>query len=134
MSRENNYNEFTKELATISKKYGVILNCCGGVKVLQSPEAIRTLSYDNDFTSGDLKCSVEYIDEALTYEHGIDNIFDYDFMDDFTTVILAKEEYGVDISNLTYQDEDDFYCFSEKKAYTQDELFKRFNIVEIKEQ
>ena len=58
----------------------------------------------------------------------IDNIFDFSFMDDFTTVELAKEEYGIDISELKHEDEDDFYCFSEKKSYTTEELFKKFNI------
>ena len=57
-----------------------------------------------------------------------DNIFEFGFMDDFTTVVLAKEEYGVDISQLKYNDEDDFYCFSEKKSYTNKELYKKFNI------
>ena len=56
----------------------------------------------------------------------IDNIFEFSFMDDFTTVELAKEEYGIDISELKYGD--DFYCFSEKKTYTTEELYKKFNI------
>jgi hypothetical protein len=69
--------------------------------------------------------------DKLQYEHGVDNIFAYDFMDDYTTVILAEEEYGLDISELQYEDGDDFYCFSEKKSYTKEELFKKFNIEEI---
>lgn len=56
----------------------------------------------------------------------IDNIFEFSFMDDFTTIVLAKEAYGIDISELKY--EDDFYCFSEKKSYTTKELYKKFNI------
>ncbi len=56
----------------------------------------------------------------------IDNIFEFSFMDDFTTIALAKEAYGIDISELKY--EDDFYCFSEKKSYTTEELYKKFNI------
>ena len=60
-----------------------------------------------------------------------DNIFEFSLMNDFTTVVLAKEEYGIDISELQYEDGDDFYCFSEKKSYTKEELFKRFNIEEI---
>lgn len=55
-----------------------------------------------------------------------DNIFEFSFMDDFTTTELAKEEYGTDISELKF--EDDFYCFSEKKSYTTEELYKKFNI------
>jgi len=66
--------------------------------------------------------------DRLVYRHGIDNIFDFSFMDDFTTVELAKEEYGIDISELKYSDGDDFYCFSEKKSYTTAELNKKFNI------
>jgi hypothetical protein len=69
--------------------------------------------------------------DKLFYRHGIDNIFAHSFMDDFTTVILAEEEYGIDISELQYEDGDDFYSFSEKKSYTKKELFKRFNIEEI---
>jgi len=56
----------------------------------------------------------------------IDNIFEFSFMDDFTTVMLAKEVYGIDISELKY--EDDFYSFSEKKSYTTEELYKKFDI------
>ena len=52
---------------------------------------------------------------SLNYKIGIDNIFDFSFMDDFTTVILAKEEYNIDISTLNYQNEDDFYSFIENK-------------------
>ena len=56
----------------------------------------------------------------------IDNIFDFSFMDDFTTIGLAKEEYGIDVSELKF--EDDFHCFSEKKSFTTEELYKKFNI------
>ena len=66
--------------------------------------------------------------DRLVYRHEIENIFDFSFMVDFTTVILAEEEYGIDISELKYEDGDDFYCFSEKKSYTTKELFNKFNI------
>ena len=66
--------------------------------------------------------------DRLTLIPKIDNIFEFGFMDDFTTVLLAKEDYGIDISNLKYQNEDDFYCFSEKKVYSDEELYKKFNI------
>jgi hypothetical protein len=69
--------------------------------------------------------------QTLTYEYGKDNIFDFCFMEDFTTVALANEEYNIDISNLNYQDEDDFYCFSKHKIYTKKELFEKFDIKEI---
>jgi hypothetical protein len=66
--------------------------------------------------------------ERLIFRPKIDNIFEFGFMDDFTTVELAKEEYGIDISELKYKDGDDFYCFSEKKSYTTKKLFRKFNI------
>lgn len=68
--------------------------------------------------------------EQLTYEHGVDNIFDFGFMDDFTTILIWEED-GNDISELKYEDKDDFYCLSEEKVYTQKELFKKFNIKHI---
>ena len=64
----------------------------------------------------------------LVFRPKVDNIFEFSFMDDFTTIILAEEEYGIDISELEYKDGDDFYCFSEKKSYTAEELYKKFNI------
>lgn len=68
---------------------------------------------------------------SLNYKVGIDNIFDFSFMDDFTTVILAKEEYNIDISTLNYQNEDDFYSFIENKVYSEKDLFKKFNIRKV---
>ncbi len=67
----------------------------------------------------------------LTYNPKYDNIFDFSFMENFTTVILAKEEYNIDISALKHHDEDDFYCFSENKVYTNSELFEKFNIKKL---
>ena len=69
--------------------------------------------------------------DKLIFRPEIDNIFDFSFMDDFTTVELAKEEYEIDISKLKHID--GFYCFSEKKSYTTEEVFKKFNI-EVLEQ
>lgn len=66
--------------------------------------------------------------DRVTFNSKTDNIFEFGFMDDFTTVILAKEEYEIDITNVEYQNEDDFYCFSENKAYTSEELYQKFNI------
>ena len=68
---------------------------------------------------------------SLNYKIGIDNIFDFSFMDDFTTVILAKEEYNIDISTLNYQNEDDFYSFIENKVYSEKDLFKKCNIRKV---
>ena len=67
----------------------------------------------------------------LIYKYGIDNIFDFSFMEDFTTVILAKEEYEIDISKLDFKNEDDFYSFSENRAYTENQLFEKFNIKRV---
>lgn len=61
------------------------------------------------------------------------NIFEFSFMDDFTTVILAEEEYGIDISELEFEDGDDFYCFSEKTSYMVEELCEKFNIKVLNE-
>jgi hypothetical protein len=67
----------------------------------------------------------------LIYKYGIDNIFDFSFMEDFTTIILAKEEYEIDISKLGFKNEDDFYSFSENRVYTENELFEKFNIKRV---
>jgi hypothetical protein len=64
--------------------------------------------------------------DRFVFRPDIDNIFDFSFMDYFTTVEIAKEEYGIDISEL--KSKDDFYSFGEKKSYTTEELFKKFNI------
>ena len=69
--------------------------------------------------------------DKYIYRPGIDNIFDFSFMDDFTTVAVVKEEGEINISELKYEN-DDFYCFSEKKSYLAEELFKKFN-VEVRE-
>ena len=68
--------------------------------------------------------------EEIIYRHGRDNIFDFSFMEDFTT-ILNLQENGEDVSNIEYQDEDDFYSRSEKKSYTEEELFKKFNVKKV---
>lgn len=69
--------------------------------------------------------------DKYIYRPGIDNIFGFYFMDDFTTVAVIKEG-ETDTSNLEYENDDDFYCFSEKKSYLAEELFKKFNI-EVRE-
>lgn len=69
--------------------------------------------------------------DNFVYRHGIDNIFDFSFMDDFTTVVLAEEEYGIDISEVEFEDKDDFYCFSENKSYSSEELFRKFKILVV---
>ena len=69
--------------------------------------------------------------KQLIYRYGKDNIFDFSFMEDFTTILLAKEEYNINISNLSYANEDDFYSFSENKSYSKNELFNKFNIIKV---
>jgi len=68
--------------------------------------------------------------KKIIYKFGFDNIFDFHFMSDFTTVASLIED-GTDISNLDYEDEDDFYCYSENKTYSELDLFKKFNIQKI---
>jgi len=68
------------------------------------------------------------MENNLKYDYLRDNIFDYYFMSDYTTILLAKEGYGVNIENLDYKDEDDFFCFSENRVYSEDELFRKYNI------
>ena len=70
------------------------------------------------------------MENNLVYRYGKDNVFDFSFMEDFTTILAFKED-GNDISNIQYIDEDDFYCYSDKKAYTEEELFKKFNVKKI---
>lgn len=67
---------------------------------------------------------------SYEYRYGIDNIFDFHFMDDFTTVAVAMEE-NIDISDLKHTDQDDFYSYSEHRAYNEAELFEKFNIKKI---
>lgn len=70
------------------------------------------------------------MNNVLTYVRGKDNVFDFPFMVDFTTVAILEED-GKDISSLNYDDIDDFYCYSENKVYTEKELFEKFNIKKI---
>jgi len=69
------------------------------------------------------------MENNLKYDYIKDNIFDYYFMNDYTTILLAKEEYGVNIENLDYKDEDEFFCFSENRVYSEEELFRKYNII-----
>jgi hypothetical protein len=51
-----NFEAFTTELAELSKKYGVVLTCIGGVSFAErDDELLATLRYTNDSTSGDLE-------------------------------------------------------------------------------
>lgn len=74
--------------------------------------------------------------QPIILEHGVDNIFEYWFMNDFTTVAAHLEDRG-DLSHMRKKEietslyRDDFYCLSEKKVYTAESLHAKFNIVEI---
>jgi hypothetical protein len=70
------------------------------------------------------------MNDSLIYRYSKDNIFDFSFMEDFTTILAFKED-GKNISKINYKDEDDFYCYSENKSYTEDELFEKFNIKKV---
>lgn len=54
--RQTRFEEFTKELSYISKKYGVTLNVCGGVTIYNKEYLphIVSVEYDADSSSGDL--------------------------------------------------------------------------------
>lgn len=64
--------------------------------------------------------------EKILFKPESGNIFAFSFMDDFTTIELAEEEYGIDISEFEFKD--GFYCFSEKKPYKTKDLYEKFNI------
>jgi hypothetical protein len=57
---EKRYTAFISELTALSKKYGIILDCTGGVFAVEQPSDIKNLSYSNDLDSGDLVSTVTY--------------------------------------------------------------------------
>lgn len=68
------------------------------------------------------------MNEPLIYIYGKDNIFD--FMNDFTTILSMKDQ-NINTESIQYEDEDDFFCISEKKTYSEKELFEKFNILKV---
>ena len=70
--------------------------------------------------------------DRLVHKYGQYNLYDFSFMDDFIP-IREYEKIG-NMSNLTYQDKNDFYCYSENKVYTEKELFNKFDIDKIIEE
>jgi hypothetical protein len=50
MNEQQRFEKFTKELAKLSKKYGVAIKAIGGVGIGE----ITEIEYSNDETSGDL--------------------------------------------------------------------------------
>ena len=57
---ESRYASFVQELTTLSKKYGIILDCTGGVFAVDTPTDIKSLKYSTDLGSGDLVSTVTY--------------------------------------------------------------------------
>lgn len=52
-----NFDAFTDALAKLSKKYGVALNCTGGVELGE----IKRITYSKDWTSGDLEYDAVWV-------------------------------------------------------------------------
>ncbi len=50
MTEQQRFEKFTKELAKLSKKYGVAIKSIGGVMIGE----IQDIEYSSDETSGDL--------------------------------------------------------------------------------
>lgn len=54
-NEQERFTLFTKELAELSKKYGVVLQSSGGVMITNlRSEKLQNISYVDDSTSGDL--------------------------------------------------------------------------------
>jgi hypothetical protein len=70
------------------------------------------------------------MNNQIIYNYGMDNIFDFSFMDDFTTIASLIDD-GVDVSKIDYKDEDNFYNLIEKRVYTNKQLFTKFNIKKV---
>ena len=54
---QKRFTKFAKELATLSKKYGIVLEVTGGVNFVdlkEDKESLEKLSYTDDAVSGDI--------------------------------------------------------------------------------
>ena len=51
---ENNYDRFIVELTALTRKYGVAIQSVGGVYLADERGEYDKLTYNADFTSGDL--------------------------------------------------------------------------------
>jgi len=54
---QKRFTKFTKELANLSKKYGIVLEVTGGVNFVdlkEDKESLAKLSYSDDAVSGDI--------------------------------------------------------------------------------
>lgn len=56
---QKRFEQFTKELAKLSKKYGIVLQVTGGVYIEKDGD-IKSIVYTDDASSGDLNSEVEY--------------------------------------------------------------------------
>jgi hypothetical protein len=45
-------------------------------------------------------------------------------------IIASMEEDGIDTQHLSNYDEDSFYCMSENRVYSNEQLYEKFNIKE----
>lgn len=64
-TEEKRFTNFTKELANLSKKYGIVLDVVGGVYFVDlktDKESIANLAYTDDSTSGDMS-PINFFDE-----------------------------------------------------------------------
>lgn len=53
---QNKFDLFTKDLAKLSKKYGIAINATGGVAYGE----IKSITYSTDLSSGDLDYKVNW--------------------------------------------------------------------------
>lgn len=58
MTDKERFEAFTKELAIISSKYGIVIQSTGGVSIYNKDETIQ-VEYSTDYTSGDLTSDVK---------------------------------------------------------------------------
>jgi len=77
MTEKERYEKFVKELEFISLKYGVQINSCGGVDILDNDQLLdlKRVEYDCDHTSGDLNFKRIWKDEVPTLPDNLKNHF-----------------------------------------------------------
>jgi hypothetical protein len=51
---ESNYNQFVKELTSLTRKYGVAIMSVGGVMLADTESEFKDATYIADISSGDL--------------------------------------------------------------------------------
>jgi hypothetical protein len=58
LTEKERFELFTKDLAKLSKKYGIALDVCGGVWIAEKQDEIVKIEYSTDYTSGDLSSTI----------------------------------------------------------------------------